>query len=68
MFRRDFLSGAAALAAAAVVAAMQVPRLNHYPSDVGAGILLGTASEAAASLVMNIGLRRKRSERFKPGR
>lgn len=47
---------AAALAAAAVVAAMQVPRLNHYPSDVGAGILLGTASEAAASLVMNIGL------------
>ena len=41
-----------ALAAAAVVAGMQVPRLNHYPSDVAAGIMLGVASEAAANLIV----------------
>jgi membrane-associated phospholipid phosphatase len=41
-----------ALAAAAVVAAMQVPRLNHYPTDVVAGMLLGVASEVAANLVV----------------
>jgi membrane-associated phospholipid phosphatase len=41
-----------ALAAAAVVAGMQVPRLNHYPSDVAAGIMLGAASEAAANLIV----------------
>jgi membrane-associated phospholipid phosphatase len=41
-----------ALAAAAVVAAMQVPRLNHYPSDVAAGVLLGVASEAAANMIV----------------
>jgi membrane-associated phospholipid phosphatase len=43
---------APALAAAAVVAAMQVPRLNHYPSDVAAGVVLGAASEAAANLIV----------------
>ena len=43
---------APALAAAAVVAGMQVPRLNHFPSDVAAGILLGAASEAVANLVV----------------
>ena len=46
-----------ALAAAAVVAAMQVPRLNHYPSDVAAGAVLGIASELAADLVMRVGER-----------
>ena len=46
---------APALAAAAVVAAMQVPRLNHYPSDVAAGVALGAASEAAADLVIRLG-------------
>lgn len=46
---------APALAAAAVVAAMQVPRLNHYPSDVVAGALLGAASEAAADVAMRLG-------------
>ena len=44
-----------ALAAAAVVAAMQVPRLNHYPTDVAAGAVLGIASEFAAELVMRLG-------------
>jgi membrane-associated phospholipid phosphatase len=43
---------APALAAAAVVAGMQVPRLKHYPSDVAAGIMLGAASEAAANLIV----------------
>jgi membrane-associated phospholipid phosphatase len=43
---------APALAAAAVVAGMQVPRLNHFPSDVAAGVLLGAASEALANLVV----------------
>ena len=43
---------APALAAAAVVAAMQVPRLNHYPTDVAAGIALGAASEAVANLIV----------------
>jgi membrane-associated phospholipid phosphatase len=43
---------APALAAAAVVAGMQVPRLNHYPSDVAAGVMLGAASEAAANLIV----------------
>jgi len=43
---------APALAAAAVIAGMQVPRLNHYPTDVAAGVLLGAASEAAANLIV----------------
>jgi membrane-associated phospholipid phosphatase len=43
---------APALAAAAVVAGMQVPRLNHYPTDVAAGMLLGAASETVANLVV----------------
>jgi len=43
---------APALAAAGVVAAAQVPRLAHYPSDVAAGALLGVASELAAALVI----------------
>ncbi len=43
---------APALAAAAVVAGMQVPRLNHFPSDVAAGVLLGIASEAAANVIV----------------
>ncbi len=52
-FGRDFPEyQVPALAAAAIVAAMQVPRLNHYPTDVAAGILLGIASEAAANLVV----------------
>ena len=41
-----------ALVAAAVVAGMQVPRLNHFPSDVAAGVMLGAASEAAANVIV----------------
>ena len=43
---------APALAAAGAVAVMQVPRLNHYPTDIAAGMLLGTACEAVAHLVI----------------
>ena len=43
---------APALAAAAGVAAMQVPRLNHYPTDVAAGMALGLAAEAIAGAVL----------------
>ncbi|HZB69146.1 MAG TPA: phosphatase PAP2 family protein [Sphingomicrobium sp.] len=52
-FERDYPQfQVPALAAAAAVAGMQVPRLNHFPSDVAAGIMLGAASEAAANLIV----------------
>lgn len=38
----------AALAAAGLVAIVQIPRCAHYPSDVAAGLAIGVASEAAA--------------------
>jgi membrane-associated phospholipid phosphatase len=34
-----------AYAAAATIAAAQVPACNHYPSDIGAGAVVGLASE-----------------------
>ena len=37
---------APAYAAAALVAALQIPRCTHYPSDVGAGAVLGAATAA----------------------
>ena len=43
---------APALAAAAIVSGMQVPRLNHYPTDVAAGMLLGALCEVAANLAV----------------
>ncbi len=43
---------APALAAAGVVAAMQVPRLYHFPTDVAAGILLGIGSEVVANWII----------------
>jgi undecaprenyl-diphosphatase len=36
-----------ALAGAALIAAAQVPRCAHYPTDVGAGLAIGWASELA---------------------
>jgi membrane-associated phospholipid phosphatase len=35
--------------AAAGIAAAQVPRCAHYPSDIAAGVLVGLAAEAAAA-------------------
>ena len=66
-FSREYPEhGAAALAAAGVVAAAQVPRLVHYPTDVAGGILLGTVSEAAADLIVGPPLPRASSGRGKP--
>jgi membrane-associated phospholipid phosphatase len=49
-FAREFPEhGRAAAAAAALLASAQIPRCAHYPSDVGAGIAIGLAAEAAAS-------------------
>ena len=38
--------------AGAAIALAQVPRNAHYPTDVGAGIALGLASEAVVALAM----------------
>ena len=43
---------APALAAAAVVGGLQVPRLAHYPTDVAAGMVVGAVSEAVANLIL----------------
>lgn len=39
-----------ALTAAGLVAVAQIPRCAHYPTDVGAGIAIGAAAEAAVGL------------------
>ena len=41
-----------ALAAAGVVAAAQVPRCAHYPTDVAAGIALGALAEKVTDLLI----------------
>ena len=38
-----------ALAAAGAIALAQIPRCAHYPTDVGAGLAIGWASEAAVA-------------------
>jgi membrane-associated phospholipid phosphatase len=43
----------AALAAAGLVSAAQVPRCAHYLTDVGAGVLIGAAAGAATNLLFN---------------
>lgn len=49
-FARDYPEHAgAAWTVAGLVAAMQVPRCKHYPSDVGAGAVLGLAAAALVS-------------------
>lgn len=50
-FSREFPEYApAAIAAATVLAWVQVPRSAHYPSDVAAGLALGLAAEKAVDL------------------
>ena len=41
-----------AYGAAAAVAAIQIPRCAHYPSDITAGALLGLAAEALADAIL----------------
>ena len=36
-----------AYALAGLIAAIQIPRCAHYPTDIGAGALIGLAAEAA---------------------
>ena len=51
-FAREFPEHrAAALGAAAVVAVGQIPKRAHYPTDVLAGTIIGTASEALVGAV-----------------
>lgn len=42
-----------ALAAAAVIGVLQVPRLAHYPGDVIAGVFAGTFAEQLTALILN---------------
>jgi undecaprenyl-diphosphatase len=47
-FAREFPEYAAsAYGAAGLIALAQVPRCSHYPSDVGAGLAIGIAADAA---------------------
>ncbi|HEX8532708.1 MAG TPA: phosphatase PAP2 family protein [Allosphingosinicella sp.] len=47
-FAREFPEYAGpAYAAAGLIALAQVPRCSHYPSDVGAGLTIGIAADAA---------------------
>jgi membrane-associated phospholipid phosphatase len=49
-FARDYPERAVpAYGAAAVLALAQIPRCAHYPTDVGAGLAIGLAAEAAVS-------------------
>ncbi len=44
---------AIAYAAAGVGALVQVPRCAHYPTDIGAGVLIGLAAEAAGDALLS---------------
>lgn len=49
-YARDYPEGAwPAYAGAAVIAGVQIPRCHHFPSDIGAGAVIGWAAEAAIS-------------------
>lgn len=53
-FSREFPEyGAAAIGAASLVAASQVPRCAHYPTDVAAGVAIGLAAEALTNAAWN---------------
>lgn len=53
-FSREYPEyGAAALAGAGLIAASQVPRCAHYPTDVAAGLAIGLAVEALVDRGLN---------------
>ena len=61
-FSREFPEyGAAAMGAAALIGASQIPRCAHYPTDVVAGIAIGFAVEAVTSGAWNAGRMDERS-------
>jgi undecaprenyl-diphosphatase len=54
-FARDFPEyRAAAYSVGGLIALAQVPRCSHYPSDVGAGIAIGFAADAALAAVFRL--------------
>jgi len=53
-FSREYPEhGTAAIGAAVLIAASQVARCAHYPTDVAAGMLMGLAVEGATSVAWN---------------
>lgn len=48
----------AAYAGAAAVAAIQIPRCAHYPTDIAAGALVGLVGEAVADALLEAAARR----------
>ena len=62
-FAREYPEyGAAAVAAAGVVAASQVPRRAHYPTDIVAGMALGLAAEALTNVAWTAADMERRNE------
>lgn len=62
-FSREFPEyGAAAMGAATLVAASQIPRCAHYPTDVAAGLAIGLAAEKAIDLAWDAAHMEQRSE------
>lgn len=62
-FSREFPEyGPAAIGAATLVAASQVPRCAHYPTDVAAGLALGLAAEKVVDVAWNAARMEQRSE------
>jgi membrane-associated phospholipid phosphatase len=57
-FARSYPEHAApAYAAAGIVALAQIPRCAHYPTDVGAGLAIGVAAEAATNAAARLSSR-----------
>lgn len=62
-FAREFPEyGWAAMAAAAVVAGIQIVRCAHYPTDVAAGVAIGLSSEKTIDLLWDAARMDERSE------
>jgi membrane-associated phospholipid phosphatase len=54
-FARDYPEHAApAYAVGAALSLAQIPRCAHYPSDVGAGLAIGLAAEAAVDIAFRL--------------
>ncbi len=54
-FSREFPEyGAASMTAAGLIAASQIPRCAHYPTDVAAGVVIGLATELVTSASWNV--------------
>ncbi len=61
-FSREFPEyGLAAMATAALVAAVQIVRSAHYPTDVAAGVAIGLAAEAATNAAWDAAEMERRS-------